>query len=218
MMKTLMMCVVILAVICLCAVGASADVTIDSFNGSAANWSMTNGNPGGGWFFDWNGSLAGEPCIGVESNFAGNTGVAVDTMTETGAWNLTGATSLFYYAWQAPTGVVDHDVITSGMGNGASYAVTFPSGQMGSGWCPCYSPGGPSTWTLTGGADDLGDVTSVTISEYSVNGSGANTDIYYLDLIAYGAAGGAVVPEPCSLLALGTGFLGLAGFMRRRRP
>ena len=163
-MKTLMSTVVMLAVICLCAISVSADVTMDSFNGSAGNWTLTNGNPGG-WFFDWNTSLAGEPCIGVESNFAGNYGVAVDTMTETGAWNLTGVTSMFFYAWQAPVGVVDHDVITLGMGNGASYTITFPSGQMVGGWTPCYSPGGPSTWTLTGGAADLADVTSVTISE-----------------------------------------------------
>ena len=191
-MKSLRLSVVMLAFICLCAVSANAQVTLDSFDGNSCQ--LDSHYLERQWSCDVEYVPRRRALHGRQYNFSGNPGGAVyDNIVEKGWWNLTGVTSLFYYAWQAPTGVVNYDTITLGMGNGASYVVTFPDGQMGSGWCGCTSPGGPSTWTLQGGAADLGDVTSVTISAYSTNGVSGVTDIYYLDLTANGAAGGAGV-------------------------
>jgi hypothetical protein len=78
---------------------------------------------------------------------------------------------------------------------------------------------------LTGGGDDFGALASSTSSSYQVPVSGAaNLDASLANIFIYGVAknggiglDGLPIPEPCSALLAGIGFVGLAAIAMKRR-
>ncbi len=212
-MKTLMLTVVMLAVISLCAASANADLLLDSFNYPTnatlqAVWTMNS---------DFATSTMTMATVGVVpclDMYDDNTGVKYDHMYcyETGSWNLTGCTGVTCsLAASDPTQIL-YPYIDIYMDNNTSdfdffdYN-TLTANQLQAGTCPLG-------WGSATGTMDWAHVSKILVGYYTNWNTTGPSNLYVSDLIANGVT---PVPEPGSLLALGVGLFGMAGFLTRRR-
>jgi hypothetical protein len=117
---------------------------------------------------------------------------------------------------------------------GASASGTVETGACGGGLTTCWYDGSVQAYDAIDQfvATHIGDTYDLsfeytddgglgTFSDLSTNGDTTDTGGTGIDILAYAQAdippaGGGTVPEPSTLVTLGTGLLSLAGFARRR--